>query len=168
MGRIEDAIDRLERGLIVVVGALMSGLAVLVCWQVFSRYVLKASPFWVEEIVVTAMMWIGLLGAAALVWRGSHMSLELLVKRLPEGARTWAEAATDLVIAAFGAFVAVQGWVLASATMSSTMATVPIPVGVSYLPLPFSGLLMIVFAAFRAARTLAARFARLGRGGGRD
>ncbi len=156
--------DRLERGLIVVVAVLMSALALLVCWQVFSRYVLRASPFWIEELVVTAMMGIGLLGAAALVWRGSHMSLELLVKRLPAGARPWAEAATDLIIAAFAAFLTVQGWVLAAATMSSTMATVPLPIGVTYLVLPLSGVLMIGFALARAARTLTTHFA--GRRGG--
>lgn len=165
MQRIERLIDTLERLLIVVVAVLMSALALLVCWQVFARYVLRASPFWVEELVVTFMMWIGLLGAAALVWRGSHMSLELLTKRLPEGAQPWAEALTDLVIAAFAAFLAVQGWVLASATMSSAMATVPLPVGVSYLVLPLSGVLMIVFALARAARTLTVHISgRRGRG----
>jgi TRAP-type C4-dicarboxylate transport system permease small subunit len=164
MQGLERVIERLERVLIVVVAALMSALALLVCWQVFSRYVLKASPFWVEEVVVTFMMWIGLLGAAALVWRGSHMSLELFVKRLPGGARPWAEALTDVVIAAFAAFLAVQGWVLASATMSSAMATVPLPVGVSYLVLPLSGVLMIVFALVRAARTLTLHFSGRRRG----
>jgi TRAP-type C4-dicarboxylate transport system permease small subunit len=170
MRGIERLIERLERGLIVVVAVLMSVLALLVCWQVFSRYVLHASPFWVEELVVTVMMWIGLLGAAALVWRGSHMSLELLARRLSEAARPWAEAATDVVIAAFAAFLTVQGWVLTSATMSSAMATIPIPVGVSYLVLPVSGVLMILFALARATRTLtlhiAARRARRGRPGG--
>ncbi len=158
MQGFERFMDGLERGLVVVVAVLMSVLALLVCWQVFSRYVLQSSPFWVEELVVTVMMWIGLLGAAALVWRGSHMSLELLVKRLPAGARPWAEAATDLVIASFAAFLVVQGWVLAEATMSSSMATLPVSVGVSYLVLPLSGALMIVFAVARAAGTLAQHF----------
>jgi TRAP-type C4-dicarboxylate transport system permease small subunit len=159
MQGIERFFDRLERGLIVTVGVLMSGLSLLVCWQVFSRYVLQASPFWIEELVVTAMMWIGLLGAAALVWRGSHMRLELLVRRLPDAAKPWAEAVTDVIIAAFAAFLTQQGWVLAAATMSSTMATVPFPVGVTYLALPLAGLLMIGFALARAARTLARHFA---------
>ena len=75
-------IDRLERVLTGIAAAIMGVLALIVCWQVFARYVLQKSPVWVEEFSVTAIMWIGLLGAAAAVWTGDHMRLEWVTKKI--------------------------------------------------------------------------------------
>jgi len=152
------ALDRLERILTAAVAVILGALAILVCWQVFSRYVLRNSPYWIEEFSVTAMMWIGLLGSAACVWSGSHMSLELVVKRLPETARIWAEILIDVVIGLFAVFLCSQGWVLAAATMTSRMTTIPLPIGVSYVALPVAGGLMILFAFARAVRKATAYF----------
>jgi TRAP-type C4-dicarboxylate transport system permease small subunit len=55
-------LDRLERFITAVTAAIMVILSVLICYQVFSRYVLNSSPFWIEEISVVSLMWIGLLG----------------------------------------------------------------------------------------------------------
>ncbi|MFQ3621159.1 MAG: TRAP transporter small permease, partial [Spirochaetales bacterium] len=128
----------------------MGLLSILVSWQVFARYVLKDSPYWVEEAVVTGMMWVGLLGAAACVWTGSHMSLELLVKRLPEKVKMYTEILIDLSIASFAWFLITQGYVLAEVTMTSQMSTIPLPLGVTYIVIPISGGFMILFAFFRA------------------
>jgi TRAP-type C4-dicarboxylate transport system permease small subunit len=154
MRSIERVMEMLERALTVAVGILMGMLALLVSWQVFSRYVLKASPYWIEEFSVTALMWIGLLGAAAGVWGGSHMSLELLVKRLPDTARVWTEVCIDTAIGLFAWFLCTQGWVLTAATMDSVMATIPIPLGITYVALPVAGGFMMLFGFTRAAHKL--------------
>jgi TRAP-type C4-dicarboxylate transport system permease small subunit len=138
-----------ERAITVVAAVLMAALALLVCWQVFARYVLHASPFWVEEITVTAMMWIGLLGGAACVWTGSHMSLELLVRRLPLRVRAVVEICGELAITAFAGFLGANGWRLAAVTMSSRMSTVPLPLGLTYVVIPLAAALMIVLALVR-------------------
>jgi TRAP-type C4-dicarboxylate transport system permease small subunit len=94
-------------------------------------------------------MWIGLLGAASAVWTGDHMSLELLVKRLPKQFGLWTEIIIDAAIGVFAAFLVAQGWVLTAATMSSTMSTIPLPLGLTYIVLPIAGVFMIVFAFAR-------------------
>jgi TRAP-type C4-dicarboxylate transport system permease small subunit len=123
---------------------------VLICWQVFSRYVLNASPFWIEEISVISLMWIGLLGAAGCVWTESHMSLELVVSRFPETVRVWLKAATDLAIVGFALFLCDRGVFLVERTMSGTLSTLPLAVGYTYLILPIAGGMMVVFALVRA------------------
>jgi TRAP-type C4-dicarboxylate transport system permease small subunit len=158
-------LDRMERGLTAFVAVIMSALSLIVCWQVFARYVLQKSPYWVEEFSVTAMMWIGLLGAAACVWTGSHMSLEILVKRLPESAKVWTEILIDLTIGLFSWFLCTQGWVLAESTMTSRMATIPLPIGISYIALPVAGGIMIVFAFVRAIKKVTAHYSGRGEKG---
>ncbi|HQO46363.1 MAG TPA: TRAP transporter small permease subunit, partial [Rectinema sp.] len=76
-------VNRFERILTGFIAVLMVIVTIVVCWQVFDRYVLHKSPYWAEEFSVTAMMWMGLLGAASAVWTGDHMRLELLTKHLP-------------------------------------------------------------------------------------
>jgi len=163
---VMNILDRLERFITFATAVMMIILSALICWQVFSRYVLNASPFWIEEISVISLMWIGLLGAAACVWTESHMSLELVVSRLPETVRIWLRAATDIVIGVFAFFLCERGIFLVQRTMGGTLSSLPLAVGYTYLVLPIAGGLMIVFAAIRAIAGVTRFYA--GRGGRRN
>jgi len=120
--------DRIERLITAMTAVVMIILSVLICWQVFSRYVLNASPFWIEEISVISLMWIGLLGAAGCVWTESHMSLELVVRRFPDAVRVWLKALTDMAIAGFALFLCDRGIFLVQRTMSGTLSSLPLAV----------------------------------------
>jgi TRAP-type C4-dicarboxylate transport system permease small subunit len=148
-------LDRLERVLTAVTAAVMVILSVLICYQVFSRYVLNSSPFWIEEISVVSIMWIGLLGAAGCVWTESHMSLELVVSRLPEEVRIWLRSVVDVIVGLFSLFLFERGIFLVQRMMSGTLATLAIPLGYTYLVLPIAGGMMAIFAFSRAMSRLA-------------
>ena len=134
-------LDRLERLITAATAVIMIVLSALICWQVFSRYVLNSSTFWIEEISVISLMWIGLLGAAACVWTESHMSLELVVSRLPETLRVWLRVATDIAIGVFAFFLFERGIFLVQRTMSGTLSSLPIAVGYTYMVLPIGSVL---------------------------
>ncbi len=148
--RLTRLFDRLERYVTAVTAAMMALLAVFVGYQVFARYVLRSSPFWIEELSVTLMMWIGLLGAAGCVWTESHMGLELIRSRLPAAARCWFSFATDCLVALFSLFLFGQGLLLVRSLMSATLATLSIPLGYTFLMVPIAGILMAVFALTKA------------------
>lgn len=142
-------LGRMERVLTGFAAAIMAMLSIIVCWQVFARYILQKSPVWVEEFSVTAIMWIGLLGAASAVWTGDHMRLELLTKRLPKQLGVVLEVLIDASIGYFSIFLLRHGWVLTEAMWTSRMSTIPLPLGLTYLILPITAAFMIVFAIFR-------------------
>jgi len=144
----------MERVLTAITAALMGFLSIIVCWQVFARYVLQKSPIWVEEFSVTAIMWIGLLGAAGAVWTGDHMRLEFVAKRLPASFGLVVEILTDAAIGAFAVFLMRNGWALTQATWTSMMSTIPLPIGLTYLVLPVAALFMIFFSIIRIADKL--------------
>ncbi len=143
-------LNRLERLVTATTALIMLILSVLVCYQVFSRYVLKSSPFWIEETSVVAMMWIGLLGAAGCVWTESNMNLELIVSRVPEQVRVWIKFLSDMIVAGFAWMLMQQGILLVHSTMTATMATLSVPLGYTYLILPVSGGLMVLFSLIKA------------------
>ncbi|TCL63286.1 TRAP-type C4-dicarboxylate transport system permease small subunit [Hydrogenispora ethanolica] len=147
-------LGRLERLITAATAFIMLVLSVLVCYQVFSRYVLRSSPFWIEELSVVAMMWIGLLGAAGCVWTDSNMTLELIVSRVPEKLRVWMKFLSDLIVAGFAWLLFQQGIILVRNTMTATMATLSLPMGYTYLILPLSGGFMVLFSLIKALRRL--------------
>jgi len=161
--RVINILDRLERSITVVTAVIMIILSALICWQVFARYMLNSSVFWIEEISVISLMWIGLLGASACVWTESHMSLELVVSRLPETLRAWLRMATDIVIGVFAFFLCERGIFLVNRTMSGTISSLPLAVGYTYLVLPIAGGLMVIFIAIRAVSGIARFYAAKGR-----
>ena len=152
-------LDRVERMITATTAVIMIILSVLICWQVFSRYILNSSPFWIEEISVISLMLIGLLGAAACIWTESHMSLELVVSRLPETFRVWLRAATDIMIGVFALFLLERGIFLVQRTMGGILSSLPLAVGYTYLVLPIAGGLMVVFALFRAINGVVRHYA---------
>lgn len=141
--------DRMERLLTGIAAALMAVLSVIVCWQVFARYVLQKSPIWVEEFSVTAIMWVGLLGAASAVWSGDHMRLKILTQKIPDRFGIVVEVLIDVAIGCFSIFLFRNGMLLTEATWTSRMSTIPLPIGLAYLVLPVAAALMILFALFR-------------------
>src|SRR4030042_2113682 len=88
--------------IITAFSAVMLGiLSILICAQVFARYVISRfitniNVFWIEEISVTIMMWIGLLGAAGCVWTDSHMSLNLFLEKIPVKIKIWIKVLIDI------------------------------------------------------------------------
>ena len=139
-----------DKSVIGFTAVLMGLMAIFVSYQVFSRYVLRFSPYWTEEIATTVMMWAGLLGAASGIWNDSHMELEMVVRHFPKALQLWFRVLSDCLIAAFAAYLLFDGIRLVQLTMNGVMASVPVPIGYSFLVVPIAGGLMVVFAVTKA------------------
>jgi len=58
--------------------------------NVVTRYVVRYSLAFTEEVVVSLFVWLTLLGTAIAFREGSHLAFEVLVDRLPAaGRRLW-------------------------------------------------------------------------------
>lgn len=93
-----------------VLGTLMLAGVALNAANVFSRYVLGSAIFWTEEVLVVITLWGVFLGAAAVAWKGEHLSMDLFSSRLHGTARTVVNGLTALCFIAVCAFVAWQSW----------------------------------------------------------
>ena len=62
---------------------LISIMVVLVWAQVFMRYVLNFSPFWIEATARYLMIWALLLSATVLVRRDEHVRMDFLIEAFP-------------------------------------------------------------------------------------
>src|ERR1700730_9601108 len=66
--------------------------------------------FWVEEIGELCLAWMSFVGAAIGIRRGVHFSVQMITDHLPAELRKAVFTTHYLLIAGFGALVAIFGW----------------------------------------------------------
>ena len=128
----------------------MMGLSVVnVLWQVFTRFVLSNPSSYTEELARYLLIWIGLIGAAYASGKRLHLAVDLLPKWLTGKARNRLAVAIELLVGTFAVGVLVVGGlqlVLLTLNLGQTSAALGIPLGVVYMALPCSGVLITGFA----------------------
>ena len=68
-----------------IIAAMAAVLSVVVLLQVIFRYVLNNPLHWTEEMSRFLLVWVVLLGAAIGIKQKSHFSLDIVVKKFPQG-----------------------------------------------------------------------------------
>lgn len=89
---------------------LVAIIAICVCLQVFSRYVLNMGLVWTEDVAMFAMTWAVYFGAAMAVHEKFHVRMMAAVMVLPYRLAWGITFLSDLVWAAFLVFMMVYGW----------------------------------------------------------
>ncbi|MEP6702360.1 MAG: TRAP transporter small permease subunit [Betaproteobacteria bacterium] len=89
--------------------ALILALAVIVVFAVVMR-ALGASPGWYDEIASNLLAWITWFGAAYAALRGSHMTVQGVLVKLPPGPRMALFFVAEAIVLATMALVVVAGW----------------------------------------------------------
>src|SRR6187200_930443 len=124
----------------------MIAMTAMVAWQVFTRYVLNASPSWTEPASVMVMSWFIFLGAAVGVRENFHMGFDVLVHFLPASTAPWMRAISDVAVLVFGLGMVVYGLQLTIETWPAIIPVLHLPGGFTYMPIVGGGALMVLFA----------------------
>ena len=72
----------IEKALDWIVGSMMFVMCAVIAWQIFSRYVLKDMSSWSEEVARFLMVWISLLGSAAVLRRSGHVTVTIFLDHI--------------------------------------------------------------------------------------
>lgn len=84
-GSIIRRLDRLGRCVEdVLLAGLLSAMILLAGWQIFQRNFLGGGMIWGDELLRLLVLWLGLLGAMAASRDDRHISIDLLLRFLPE------------------------------------------------------------------------------------
>jgi TRAP-type C4-dicarboxylate transport system permease small subunit len=126
--------------------ALMVVLVADVFLGVWSRYVMRATFQWYDEVARLCFVWMIFLGAALAVRRGAHFRLHLLIDRLGATARRRVDLLVTLIVIAFAAVLVTGGIAIAPLARRQVTDALEISMLWFYAALPVGGALMIVFA----------------------
>jgi TRAP-type C4-dicarboxylate transport system permease small subunit len=102
--------------------------------------------FWVEEVGELCLAWMAFVGAAIGIRRGIHFSVQMITDHLGERLRRAVFTAHYLLIALFGALVAVFGWQVMELNSQSFSAALGLNLRWLYLSSVAGGALIVVYS----------------------
>jgi TRAP-type C4-dicarboxylate transport system permease small subunit len=129
-----------------VAATLFIVMTVLVCLQVFYRYVLNSPLTGSEEGARAILIYVVMLGSAVAVGNRSHMAITYFFERFPRPMKLLATVLYFGAILTLGVLFMVKGYELAERTMMMTTPALQIPRGWIALAFPIGGLLMCLYA----------------------
>lgn len=127
---------------------LMSILVLDVLWQVMSRYIMSSPSSYTDELAGYLLIWVGLLGAAYVAGKREHLAIDLLLQRSSKNRKFKLEITISVIVILFAIVVMVIGgsWLVYTRFfLTVKSAALGLPLGVVYLVLPISGLLIAYF-----------------------
>jgi len=142
---IRETIDKILEWLLI---ALMSILVIDVFWQVTSRYVMNSPSSFTDELAGFLLIWVGLLGAAYVAGKREHLAIDLLIQKSSPQRKYILELIISAIVVLFAVTVLIIGgsWLVYTRFyLSVRSAALGMPVGIVYLVLPISGILIAYF-----------------------
>lgn len=118
-------------------------------WLVFGRYVLNATPTWVEQLALLLICYIAFLGAAAGVRDDTHLGVTLFRDMLPLGMQKVIIIAIDTMLAVFGVVMVMAGITLMQFGWDSNLPMLNIPESFRTLAITLCGVLVTLHAGSR-------------------
>lgn len=157
--RVFKSCDRLM-ALLAGAASLLSGICLVALvaafgWLVFGRYVLNATPTWVEQVALLLIVVITFFSTASNVRAGANLSVDILPLMLPWRWRRWLLALIDITLAGFGLLMALKGFDLTLFAWTTKVPMINLPEGLRTLPLVVCGTLMVLFGATNAVKRFA-------------
>lgn len=144
MEKVNGCLEKfLKNALIVITG----GMILIICYQVFGRYVLNRAPSWSEEIARFCLVWMSFLGTALIVRYGTSIRVDFFMKMIPrEETRKVLDLVSDIVILGFSLFMVGVGILHVKHSFPYTTEALHIPMYYLNSSVPISGLFMSCFA----------------------
>ncbi len=119
-GKVKQILKNLD---VVVAGTLFAITMVIVVINVFTRYFANYIIPWGEEMATSCFVYTVFLGAAWGLRTHQHVGVDLLVEKLPAGARRVVHLITDLIILLLNCYIT---YLSVQFTWSSRIKTMPI------------------------------------------
>ena len=144
MKKFLDNFDRYASGILLIT------ITVLVCLQVFFRYVLNSPLAWTEDWMVYTFCWLIYMAAAACVKTRGHLQVDLLYDRLPQGTQKIVTLLNDIVWLGFSLVMVYSSFVMVKMQYTKHIVEVAskIPTWVGYFAVTFGMGLMAIRLLF--------------------
>jgi TRAP-type C4-dicarboxylate transport system permease small subunit len=125
-------------------------VSAIIPWAVYTRYVLNSAASWPEPMAVLLMVGMSFIGAANCYRQRIHMNMTVGTDLLPMPMRKAAALVSELLMGLMGVLMAIWGWKLVAATWSNSVDEFPwLSVGISYLPIVVSGVMLVLYVVER-------------------
>ena len=128
-----------------IIGAALVFLTVIFGWLVFGRYVLNATPTWVEQVALLLVVYIGFLGASVGIHRKTHLGVSVFREISPKLVQRIFEFVTHVLMLGFGLVMTIYGYKLTVFRWTTEIPLINVPEGLRAIPIMLSGIFIILF-----------------------
>jgi len=149
---VRSLMDALYALCVWLAGTALVLISAVIPWAVYTRYVVNRAASWPEPTAVLLMIVLTFFGAAACYRVGLHMRMSFFVSLLSPRMQRLSALAVELLMAVIALFMAYWGAKLVAATWQNSFPDFPaLSVGVTYLPIPLGGVILLLFVLERLA-----------------
>jgi TRAP-type C4-dicarboxylate transport system permease small subunit len=133
------------------INTILTGIAMVVMtaifgWLVFGRYVLNATPTWVEQVSLLLIVYISFLGASTGVHRKTHLGVSVFREMSPKPVRRIFDFLIHGILAGFGILMTIYGYKLTVFKWSAEIPLIRLSEGWRSLPVILSGILIFLYS----------------------
>ncbi|MEN8833618.1 MAG: TRAP transporter small permease [Pacificibacter sp.] len=146
---IELVLDKVRAACIFFASSALVVLVITFGWLVFGRYVLNATPTWVEQLALLLICYIAFWGAAAGIKEDTHLGVTLFRDMMPMVVQKVLLISIDIMLAAFGAIMVFAGIKLMSFGWDTLLPMLNIPESYRTLAITSCGAFIFFFAGAR-------------------
>ena len=147
--------DRIINVVEKIVGTIcVVSMVVVLFLQVFTRYVLRNPLYWSEELARIILIWSVFLGAVFSFRSGTHMRIDILMKKLPMRLRMAVNLVSKTIVTVFSVVLVIHGSIFSSKMMRIIAPATKIPTGIIYLVLPIFACLTVIIIWIHPTREL--------------
>ena len=129
-----------------ICGSALVVLTVIFGWLVYGRYVLNATPTWVEQVSLLLIILIGFLGASIGVRRKTHLGVSFFRDYSPRPIRRTMELLSYLIMAVFGVVMMINSYSLTLFKWGSDIPLLNLPEGLRAIPITLCGALTCMYS----------------------
>ncbi len=115
-------------------------------WLVFGRYVLNATPTWVEQVSLLLVVYIGFLGASVGVHKKTHLGVSVFREISPKPVRRIFDFLSYSILAGFGVVMTVYGYKLTMFKWAAEIPLIHVSEGWRSLPVILSGFFVFLYS----------------------
>lgn len=125
--------------------AILGLMSIIICYQVFMRYVMQASLSWSEELARYLFIWMAYIAISYGVKMKQHVCVEAFTLIFPEKHRYIFDIIGDLVFASFGVLMLYYSWgvLTGQMAMGQTSPGIQAPMFIIYAA-PFVGFILVI------------------------
>ncbi len=139
-------LDAISYANTVFTGVALVFLTVIFGWLVFGRYVLNATPTWVEQVALLLVVYIGFLGAAVGVHKRTHLGVAVFKELSPKPVQKVFDFLSHILLGGFGVVMTVYGYKLTMCKWDALIPLINISEGLRSLPIMLSGIFIFLFS----------------------
>jgi TRAP-type C4-dicarboxylate transport system permease small subunit len=144
--RYQQAMEQLYLACIVVSAAAVVVMTAVIPYGVVMRYLVLSPQSWPEPLSVLLMIVFTFIGGAGVYRAQVHIRINALLDIVRPQIRTKMLLVSDVLMVLACLFMLVYGAILVRTTWFQSIAEFPgLSVGITYLPIPVSGLITLLF-----------------------